>query len=59
MESYLIRAAEILSDPDETIAAKQTAIEVLRKAGYSDADITALTTQKIEFEQLTTVIFLA
>ncbi|MDM7862278.1 hypothetical protein QTP81_16850 [Alteromonas sp. ASW11-36] len=59
MEAYLIRAAKVLKDPEQTITAKQTALEVLRNAGFSDADIKVLQSDGVENDRLSTVIFLA
>ena len=41
MNPYLQRAARILSDPEQTITAKNIAIELLRNAGFSQQDICA------------------
>lgn len=42
MNEYLLNAAKVINDPEQTSLAKDIATEVLRNAGLSDADIAEL-----------------
>ena len=39
MNDYLSQAAKVLNDPEQTSGAKSIATDVLRNAGFTDADI--------------------
>lgn len=59
MNAYLLRAARILNDPEQTITAKNIAIEVLRNAGYSTQDIRAFREGDFEKTSREKCVFLA
>jgi hypothetical protein len=59
MNPYLQRAARILSGPEQTITAKNIAIELLRNAGFSQQDICAFRNENADRATQEKCVFLA
>ncbi|MFC3093703.1 hypothetical protein DRW07_09500 [Alteromonas sediminis] len=59
MNDYLLKAARVVSDPEQTSEAKVVATQILRNAGFSNQDIATLNVEKSETFVKEHMIFLA
>lgn len=59
MNDYLIEALRVLRDPDQTLCAKEVAVQILKNAGYSSNDIARESCASSDNVKIRVTVFLA